>query len=1146
MRLHGQLLFLFAGCLVARAVTVTPGVALARAATASTTAGTDALTITAQPAGEQQFELGQVLQVQTISGLLIVQSFTQTGNPATTATVLHVVKDDQTAFSAGSTTSGLSVRIIADYLDHASFRVWNTTDVNACLSIWYDTTSHSAATDPTVYRARSNETSCNYTLQAADAIGLAPSTRYYFRINAKTTYGTDNSAACNTSACGSIEFALTTPADTHDGTGKPPLPTLPDPVASWVITPPDTSAYTVVPVPQFPDGVVTATTGTAGSTALTVNTVPTCSGGAGMCVGQWILIAGTTCNFGNAPWCQITAIAGNVLTLNQALTTTVSSGAAVTWGLLTVQDMLYAPGNHYGTVFEFAQGYRAKMWPTNYQAGRDGIRIPGLPIDPAASSIDDPAHRWIVIRTAATPAKIPPIGIRTGREFAPALGGPSVQYTNDFSTAAFILSGLGNNSMPVHHIRFENLAAVAQDAANNYVDPYFYGGFLTTENSSGVWIPRYIVLDRVYAVPPSIYVRTNGITFSAFHGAIVNSYLEDAFWRPTTVHYGPDLTTNANPSIAANTITLPGYQWQRNSYEPLVSQGNATVTATGTASGTVNVYLVMDAAAGNGVAVLYTSGLGVVLACPACRSVTGSATPTVSPTQKLIFFTQVPSGSPNFSGSTTYGDSAVGVTEGPNSVQIDWGHHFLVANNHISGSNKGLFVDVAVNIAAGTSAIRPPEHLTVSRNEFAWPDSRRLTSAGSDGFYYAARHCGFEAKRVLKAWVKGNNFSGGFANVNRGGCLVISATSYDVPVNGRVEDYTAQYNVFHNISSAFEVNAHYVDGGANYSMSADTARVYFGQNLIYDQNAWRQHVGGPAFLGVQNPIGGHDTIVERNTFYDGYGNLPIIAEPGEDRSEGVWVDSNIWYGNVSNNGYLLFHRQNTGLAPIPDTTYADVFGGAAYDAAWAAAAFRWSSGTTTPNYHYANNLFVCGSQQNSTSDSHVLASDVDFAPASCSNHAARFGALQGVNTFIGSQATKALRTAQVGWVNPAAYDYRYQSSSPYKSVGADVGLINDQSGVVQNISAAPGPTTTTITADVPDLGSSCYMSYGIKSTPEGSWTWLPADTSAARTRTFVLSGVSGPIYARLRCANAPPSGLISTYTSTQTNSSITAGTTRAF
>lgn len=653
---------------------------------------------------------------------------------------------------------------------------------------------------------------------------------------------------------------------------------------------------------------------------------------------------------------------------------------------------------------------------------------------------------------------------------------------------------------------------------------------------------KYIAFDRYLHIPPNNWTRNAGNVVSGVNIAITNSYIVVAGWRPWEHSYVGNVTQSGQQ------ISFGGFRWQRNSNEVLVTQGAATITASGTASGTVDVWGVMETAAGNGMEIRYTSGRGVTITCGACRAVTALADPTPLDSQKAVLQTSIANGATDFGG--VYLKNDAGFQEGLKAVQGIYGNHWLVENNRLTGINMGFFVDVP---EGGGLKMRGPADLTFRRNSFYWPQSYRATSTETDGFTYAVRHNGIEFKRGTQILIEGNEFYGGWANANNGPALLISETAYDDPVVGRVEDYTARYNLFHTQSEAFAVNPHYV---YTYShQGANVSRVYFGHNLSYDQNAWQQVHGGQYFIGKVLLPCATDIIIEHNTIYDARSNLPIWQGCGEDRAEGGWFVDNVWMGNRSAYGWLQMQREGTGLAPIPDTSYASDSTGATYDDAYASTFLRVNGSTATGAYSFKNNLLICGSQQNAVDagdGKHTLASETDFTASQCNTYKSRFGALASTNYFVISPDSKATRFAAVKWANPTpgTNDFRYQADSDQlKAVtstdglpmGVDIYELDRQRGVisnlnVQNIKAAGsggcagagGTYCVTLVATVPDKGASCRASYGAATADQTDWTWTTADTATTEARAFTVTGVAaGTHYWRMNCAGMPPVDAVS-------------------
>lgn len=1105
-------------CLMVSAmgVTLNYGVQSYYNITAGTTAGSADVVISGQPAGVQQFAPNQIIAISGVTGYKIVDSMRENGNPATVSTTLTLLNADRTPFQAASTASGLTVRFIGDELDHTSVRIWATTDVNACISFWFDVEPHTSGSQ---YRYRSGETNCNSPVSAVAIVGLAPSTTYYFRANVKTVYGTDNSTACSTDVCGALEFTLRTPVDPHEADGRPPMPAEPEPVAAQVSAPLDTTGYEIVPVPAFPDGVVTGSIAN-GSTTLTVNTVP-----AGMAADQYIVINGVTCpahNFG-APWCKIASISGNTITLAAAVDATVTN-AAVSYGILTIVDQLYYKGKRFGTVYEFKQGYKAKWWPTNGAVAQDALNLYGFPPDTnphcasTPCSIDDPAHRWIVFRTASSPAELPSDGVRTGPEFAAILGGIATQGP---SRAMRLTEG--NFGQPSHHYRIENFEFTMAPSDPADTDPAPRGGALGAPAGYGTLIPRYIVLDRVYAHTPDLYTRTTGLMeWSAKQGAILNSYLSADYWRPYLFHFGPDVNNYADTRFSGNTLSIGGMQWQRNKFEPLVNQGPATLTAFGTATGSVQIYGVMDPNFPSGVRVLYTSGRGISINCPNCGGgVAAVAAPAVATNTRVVFSGVISTGGStitcteycNGNGTAVSGlADSKWITEGPNGVYFNDGDHWLLENNHVEVYNKGFFADIPTSLVA-----QPPSHITIRRNHFFWNQDHRRSSSSTNGFWYQVRHNGIEFKRGTLILIEGNEFEGGWSRINHGAAVVFSQTAgnYWQPIVSRMGDITVRYNVFHTQAEIIGSTGHEFNNGI---MGADTARLYFGYNLIYDQNAFRQQeLPSPAFFGKQGLFGGHDVIVEHNSWYDSKSNFPLFDVGGGDRPEGHWFQNNIWYMN--RDGFYAFQTQQADngtliMKPPPVLTWGQP-GSTTFDVGWNSFAVRLAE-TVVPSMTFTNNVIVCGAQLGG-----ATGVDVDLSQADCDAYRDQFGAWAATN-FFPRGPTRQDREQQLGMVNPSKRDFSLKAQSQFASGakkstdGLDAGVrftaLQDRIGVIQNVVAQNiTRNAATIHATTPDVKTACRVAYGTGA--PSSWAVSTANTAGTKDRLISLSGLqSGATY----------------------------------
>lgn len=187
--------------------------------------------------------------------------------------------------------------------------------------------------------------------------GLKPATTYYFRPILHPNPN-DDVGACNSDGCGAVEGSFTTAS----GTG----PFYPTPVN------PTPQQFTAFP----------STSGTTGGIANYV-TIPITGNGTTECV-----VGGLS---------SITPPAGY-------------SWAAISPGTL-FRDVLNIIG--FGVILDVDQGLKCPV-PTDLPgASGRGYSWPALAVDPNASGINDPAHRWIILQThGCNSADFAPFGAR--------------------------------------------------------------------------------------------------------------------------------------------------------------------------------------------------------------------------------------------------------------------------------------------------------------------------------------------------------------------------------------------------------------------------------------------------------------------------------------------------------------------------------------------------------------------------------------------------------------------------------------------------------------------------------------------------------------------------------------------------------------
>jgi hypothetical protein len=161
---------------------------------------------------------------------------------------------------------------------------------------------------------------------------------------------------------------------------------------------------------------------------------------------------------------------------------------------------------NFGAIIEFPQATTAGVPDTNNYNG--GFKLPVITLDPCASGLDDPSHRWVILRTQETgAADFPPFGFRTGPEWAPKLANLQAQVplSTLYTAGQIFWAGLDNaTSTPIHHFWFSNLEfSVNNVASNGPWGEYFQFSNAEGDSFDAEEPASYIVLDRIYFSTPS-------------------------------------------------------------------------------------------------------------------------------------------------------------------------------------------------------------------------------------------------------------------------------------------------------------------------------------------------------------------------------------------------------------------------------------------------------------------------------------------------------------------------------------------------------------------------------------------------------------------------------------------------------------------
>ena len=197
----------------------------------------------------------------------------------------------------------------------------------------------------------------------------------------------------------------------------------------------------------------------------------------------------------------------------------------------TVQQVLNVVG--YGTILDFSQGAICRVPDTNtYNSGY--WFMPKL-VDPLATSIDDPHHRWIIIQTHQSSATdFPPSGFRTSSSW----DSKAATFVAEQPTTTVWTSGQhfdtyqdGPAVSPgnVHHYLIRHVTLTVNTlASGNYGAYISFGGTCTSQFVQNT-PPSYFVIDQVHMVgaPLSSAARSQiGMMGCPNHLVIRNSALE--------------------------------------------------------------------------------------------------------------------------------------------------------------------------------------------------------------------------------------------------------------------------------------------------------------------------------------------------------------------------------------------------------------------------------------------------------------------------------------------------------------------------------------------------------------------------------------------------------------------------------------------
>jgi len=995
---------------------------------------------------------------------------------------------------ADNSVANAAVRLVVDSIEHSSLRVLWTTD-----SPVYGSVSFGVASNQ--YPYRTYETSGAQSETHISLGGLQPSTQYFLRVNAKPSPGLNTSGICNTDSCGATEITVTT-------LQEPVIhPAPPAPPATFNTTAPDTTGYTIFPVPAFSDGLKTGTI-LAGSNVLVVNN------SSGMAPNHWIVIQGTSCSLlapyltmPAFPGCKIQSVSGNTVTLTSTVSQT-AANAPVSWALYTIQDMIIASNPNrltYGTVFEWAQGYKGIWYPVFQSYGPMGLRLDGLPPDDNPNcaehpcSLSDPAHRWIVFRTASGPGLLPPTGVQTGPLWAPVLGAIVAQSPNiTLNGGEALYASDGTFTTGAHHYRIENLEITTAPVPDDSTDPRPFATLVYWDATTANQVPNHMVLDRVYIHSPSTTTRVfiAGLTMGGASNALLNSYIGPIdFWHA----YAP---LSQPCSISGSNLIIPAQTYQQNEFKTvwtLPAPVTATLSAQSSYTGNFIAYL----QPGGSVGISYSPGSASLSCSPNCSTspVAGVTTDTNAPVGWPYNSVKICSGTiANNALSLTiplYQDSYYTI-EGSNGIQFNDGPGpYVFTNNYIEGYGESFFID--------SSGSQPaiPSDVTFSRNYLYWNQNHRINSPTSNGFVYVVRNL-FEIKRGKRWNIVGNLFEGEWAQVNQGSTILLSGRQINAgPAGEGISDIAITNNTIRNGAAPF-----YCQGGSPGLDPPLTTRVSYLDNLTYGMNGFTyQYNPSTPYIGETFRIlyGCQDVSAHHNTTYYPIGTAPWQVVLGNE----IWSEGLAFVDNIL---YLSSANSQSGIAADPTQTaypfIPAIRSGISYQDTLNSFSVRIGA-SVQPNYTFSNNVIIAGTIGD------TLASQTDISSSQFQQtYIPQYGSLAAAQLFPAGD-TRAAREANVNWVNPAAGNFQLNSGSSYAGKGTDgldIGLnmtgLTAAQGTISSISATTSGGSTTVTFSTPDVGTSCWVAYGQRGAPLSSYTLSSADNSQSMQRSIAVPGLN--------------------------------------
>ncbi len=931
--------------------------------------------------------------------------------------------------------------------DNTSFRVFVTTAQASWIEVKYGTSSGNYP-----YNTR--------TIQgpavALSVGGLTPGTTYYILATARPNLNNDTSI-CATPACGAQELTVTT----APGTGAQP----PIPPATWALTHPDTSGYTVVPI-----AVINSVTGECGATQ------------AASSPDGWSVAAGDT-----------------------------------------LSTILLRIG--YGTVLEFDQGAACVVPyqnPSNYQ----GYTLGGKSMDPRAlGDINSQNHRYIVLRTKSlAPGDFPPFGVRITPTWSARLAKMYIQRPASPNSAAGQVFDADNNGPGVHHYWFENLEFAPAPGYSNpvdAVDPLAFQYFFRLGSQYQTVNNAYMVLDRLYmhGWPPPIR-QYDAVELGGNFQAMIGCYISQVqTWRMTAWPLYAGALDGTN-----RTISIPQENYRFQVATPMLGMsGPATVTLSESSDyrGTVLGNLYKDH-----LEIQYSPGTALI-SCTNCVATQTSNLATPGDAFPL-FSGQIVGGqftnliwNANCETCTSRYGMALGVQW--TDPKAPGGGPYLIDNNYIDGVGEGFYIDALYSNYGNDDMTYTHNHNIWPKNYFIrdanWVGWR----------FNVRQHFEIKRGHRFNITGNVFSYSWSYQNSGPGIFLSSRPQYVPQTLDSGITDITVKSNIIRHGRSGIECwGIAPMDNGAGSSDSQVTSRVAITNNLMYDLGRYL-YCDTSNCPGFQSPYfairpGCQNVTIKNNTGGMMQGDIPAWLYVGGGNVLPSFLDfeNNILYlsaGAASGSPSVLWGGI-LGDWPTPDYTGHDVKPSVNYsinmDASFSAVPnFKSQLDKTFVNigstvvqgaYIWKNNIGIggyigaAGSMTDMTS-AQLLAMSNKMPPGD----------------FYPAGATIKAREKAINFANPAAGDFHITgpSSSNPGGRGVDYDQLNSDGGLVTSVQPLlRASDRARIRYIAPDTRT-CYVDFSSDGT---NWS-RQADTGGARIRSVTLTGLaaSGAYEYRILC-----------------------------